>query len=145
MRAAYERKTPPVDSRGRFRYHTGSLPPRASNVMLKSYLPLLTGLVTVILVSAFALMNRTEVAVWLFGWRWWLPLVWVILGTFTAGVAVGAGLSLKRQFDLAARLEAARNAAAIPAANGAKVFPAPPDGAGPASPQAEEVTAAHAL
>jgi len=109
--------------------------------MLKPYLPLLAGLAIVVLVTAFALMNRTEVAVWLFGWRWWLPLVWVILGAFTAGVAVGAGLSLRRQFDLAARLEAARPAVAvIPVTEGAKVFPASPDDS-----QTEEVAVAQAL
>ena len=109
--------------------------------MLKPYLPLLAGLAIVVLVTAFALMNRTEVAVWLFGWRWWLPLVWVILGAFTAGVAVGAGLSLRRQFDLAARLEAARPVVAvIPATEGAKVFPAPPEDS-----PTEEVAVAQAL
>jgi uncharacterized integral membrane protein len=120
--------------------------------MLKPFLPLFAVLVVVILVTAFALMNRTEVAVWLFGWRWWLPLVWVILGAFTAGVAVGAGLSLKRQFDLAARLEAARRHAAAPVAvvrGGAKVFSAPENGRGSAAlsqtNDTNEVTVAQAL
>ncbi len=114
--------------------------------MLKPYLPLLAGLAVVVLVTAFALMNRTEVAVWLFGWRWWLPLVWVILGAFTAGVAVGAGLSLRRQFDLAARLEAVRTVNAVPVTDGAKAFPAlEENGAAPVIPQTEEVTVAQAL
>ena len=72
--------------------------------MLKPFLPLLLGLAAVTLVTAFALMNRTPVALWLLGWRWWLPLVWVILGSFAAGVGVGVGLSLRRQFYLARRL-----------------------------------------
>lgn len=140
-----------MDSRGRFRYHTGSLPLHLLVAMLKPYLPLLAGLAVVVLVSAFALMNRTEVAVWLFGWRWWLPLVWVILGAFTAGVAVGAGLSLKRQFDLAARLESARRTTlaepvlAAPVAGGAQAFRAPGEDNGSAQAQTEEVTVAQAL
>ncbi len=59
-------------------------------------------------------MNRTEVAVWVFGLRWWVPLVVVILLSFVCGVAVGLSASLRRQFHLAGRLrdlEMARQAA----------------------------------
>ena len=76
--------------------------------MLKPFLSLVLGLAAVALVTAFALLNRTPVAIWLFGWRWWLPLVWVILGSFALGVGVGAGLSLRRQFYLAQRLRDVR-------------------------------------
>lgn len=75
--------------------------------MLKSYLPWIAALITVLMVIAFALNNGTVVALWFFGFRTYPRLVWVIVGSFLAGAAVGGGLSLRRQFALAAKLREA--------------------------------------
>ena len=86
--------------------------------MLKPYVPLMTALGALILVITFALMNRTEVPVWVFGWRWWVPLVVVVLLSFLLGVGIGLGVSLRRQFYLAAQLrdlETARQAMSVDA------------------------------
>jgi uncharacterized integral membrane protein len=81
--------------------------------MLKPYTPLIVVLVALGFVIAFALNNGMQVPVWVLGFRLYLPLVWVIVGSFLAGLGVGVAASLRRQFHLAAQLRALQSATTV--------------------------------